>query len=76
MSYSHFFSKKFPHICISLDVNLNELLTNDVVSFEQLGPECMNIVQMPGWYFVYGQDDLNLYILHLFEGTFPLTWSN
>ena len=38
-SYSHFFSKKFQHICVSLDVNFNESLTNDVVSFEQLGPE-------------------------------------
>ena len=33
-----FFSKKFQYICISLDVNFNESLTNDVVSFEQLGP--------------------------------------
>ena len=39
-SYSHFFSKKFQHICISLDVNFNESLTNDIVSFEQLGPVC------------------------------------
>ena len=38
-SYSHFFSKKFQHICVSLDVNFNESLTNDIVSFEQLGPE-------------------------------------
>ena len=38
LSYSHFFSKKFQHICVSLDVNFNESLTNDVVSFEQLGP--------------------------------------
>ena len=37
-SYSHFFSKKFQHICVSLNVNFNESLTNDVVSFEQLGP--------------------------------------
>ena len=37
-SYSHFFSKKFQHICISLDVNFNKSLTNDVVRFEQLGP--------------------------------------
>ena len=37
-SYSHFFSKKFQHICISLDVNFNESLANDIVSFEQLGP--------------------------------------
>ena len=38
-SYSHFFSKKFQHICVSLDVNFNESLTNDIVSFEQLGPD-------------------------------------
>ena len=31
-------SKKFQHICVSLDVNFNKSLTNDVVSFEQLGP--------------------------------------
>ena len=36
--YSHFFSKRFQHICVSLDVNFNESLTNDIVSFEQLGP--------------------------------------
>ena len=33
-----FFSKNFQLICVSLDVNFNESLTNDVVSFEQLGP--------------------------------------
>ena len=40
MCYSHFFSKKFQHtcICVSLDVNFNESLTNDIISFEQLGP--------------------------------------
>ena len=37
-AYSHFFSKKFQHICVSLDANYNESLTNDIVSFEQLGP--------------------------------------
>ena len=37
-SYSHFFGKKFQHIRVSLDVNLNESLTNDIVSFEQLDP--------------------------------------
>ena len=42
---AHFFSKKFQHICVSLDVNFNELLTNDIVSFEQLGPDLyMSIV--------------------------------
>ena len=34
-----FFRKRFQHICVSLDVNFNESLTNDVVSFEQLGPD-------------------------------------
>ena len=34
----HFFSKNFQRICVSLDVNFNESLTNDIVSFEQLGP--------------------------------------
>ena len=47
-SYSHFFSKKFQHICVSLDVNFNELLTNDIVSFEQLGPDYQDQhVQVP-----------------------------
>ena len=27
------------HFCVSLDVNFNESLTNDIVSFEQLGPD-------------------------------------
>ena len=34
-----FFSKKFQHIGVSLDQNFNESLTNDLVSFEQLGPD-------------------------------------
>ena len=38
-SYSHFFSKKYQHICVSLNVNFNESLTNNIVSFEQLGPD-------------------------------------
>ena len=33
-----FFQQKIQYICVSLDVNFNELLTNDIVSFEQLGP--------------------------------------
>ena len=35
-----FFSKKFQHICLLLDVNFKESLTNDIVSFEQLSPVC------------------------------------
>ena len=38
-----FFSKKFQHICVSLDVNFNESLTNDIVSFEQLDPAFLYI---------------------------------
>ena len=33
-SYSHFFSKKFQNIYVSLNVDFNESLTNDIVSFE------------------------------------------
>ena len=44
-SYSHFLSKKFQYICVSLDVNFNVLLTNVNVSFEQLGPEMYNTIR-------------------------------
>ena len=43
MWVAHFFSKNFQHICVSLDVNFNESLTNDIVSFEQLSPNLYNI---------------------------------
>ena len=36
--------------CVSLDVNFNESLTNDVVSFEQLGPV-----------FLFPEDNLSKY---------------
>ena len=42
----HFFSKKFQHICVSLHVNFNESLTNDIVSFEQLGPDKHHIMKL------------------------------
>ena len=50
-----FFSKKFQVICISLNVNFNELLTNNNVSFEQLGPG------LEAKYF--GASDLGLHCL-------------
>ena len=34
--------------------------------------ECMNGERGPRWYFAPVQDDLNLCILHMFEGTFCL----
>ena len=45
-----FFSKKIQHICVLLDVNFKESLTNDVVSFEKLGPDIFHIsAQNTGW---------------------------
>ena len=41
-------------------ISFNDTLTNDIVSFEQLGPGC---------YFAHVQDGLNLCILCIFEGT-------
>ena len=38
-----FFQQIFQHICVSLDVNFNESLTNDIVSFEQLGLDVLSI---------------------------------
>ena len=55
---THVFSKKSQHICVSLDVNFNESLTNDIVSFEQLGPE-----------FLRGLDTLASYIAILYRET-------
>ena len=49
-SYSHFCSKKFQHICVLLDVNFNESLTNDIFSFEQLGPDVLVEVLISGRY--------------------------
>ena len=37
-SYSHFFSKNFSLYAIFKDQSFNNILTNDIVSFEQLGP--------------------------------------
>ena len=37
-SYSHFFSKNISIYAIFNDQSFNDTLTNDVISFEQLGP--------------------------------------
>ena len=39
-----FFQQKLQNNCVSLDVNFNESLTNDIVSFEQLGPGNLALV--------------------------------
>ena len=41
-----FFQQKISHICISLDVNFNESLTNYVVSFEQLGSDFLDDIKL------------------------------
>ena len=38
-SYSHFFSKNISVYAIFNDQSFNDTLTNDIVSFEQLGPD-------------------------------------
>ena len=38
-SYSHFFSKNISIYDIFNDQRFNDTLTNDIASFEQLGPE-------------------------------------
>ena len=55
-SYLHFFSKNFQHICVLLDIHFNESLTNDIVSFEQLGPD----------YFALCCYDMNALFAYLF----------
>ena len=36
--HSHFFSKNISIYAVFNDKNFNDMLTNDIVSFEQLGP--------------------------------------
>ena len=45
MWVAHFFSRKFQRICVARDVNFNESLTNDIVSFEQLGPSLLEHIE-------------------------------
>ena len=35
---THILSAKKISICVSLDINFNESLTKDILSFEQMGP--------------------------------------
>ena len=37
---SHFFSKNISIYAIFNDKSFNSMLTNDTISFEQLGPDC------------------------------------
>ena len=66
-SYSHFFSKKFQNICVSLDVNFNESLTNNVVSFEQLGSGVLD------YYFSYFSTKVGTHKKHFNEVLLMIT---
>ena len=61
-----FFSKKCQHICISLDVNFNELLTNDIVSFEQLGSGFLHTFQ----HYLSHLETLKIWVLLPFQEYF------
>ena len=88
-SYSHFFSKKLQHICVSLDINFNESLTNDDVRFEQLGPAVFsqNNNKTPGKnnvtreiikasYYLISSVLLNLYNRMFETGDYPSSWGH
>ena len=75
-----FFSKKFQHICVSLDVNFNESLTKDIVSFEQLGPESVHLHMFEGTFLLdvahlrkeqvlFGRGHSEIEGLFVFKGT-------
>ena len=42
-SYLHFFSKNISVYATFNDQNFNNTVTNDIVSFEQLGPELLGL---------------------------------
>ena len=42
-SYSHFFQQNISIYAIFNDQNFNNTLTNDIISFEQLGPGAMQL---------------------------------
>ena len=65
-----FFSKEFQHICVSVDENFNESLTNDVVSFEQLAL----IVSVSE--FCYLLDKKKMNVMLLFTGIYTLDYKN
>ena len=49
-SYSHFFSKNISLYAVFNDQSFKDMLTNAVVSFEQLGPVCyLSLAAEPGY---------------------------
>ena len=50
MCYSLFFSKNISLYVIISDQSFNDTLTNDIVSFEQLGPDRFVLLEDPVWH--------------------------
>ena len=46
-NYSHFFSKNISVYAIFNDQSFNDMLTNDIISFEQLGPALKGMNLLP-----------------------------
>ena len=76
-SYSHFFSKNTSINAIFNDQSFNDTLTNDIFSFEQLGPEVGNVNHKAIW-TLHGENDprndflINLYKSYVAELRFEL----
>ena len=49
-SFSHLFNKKYWHILDIKVLNLNETLTNDIVCFEQPGPDHLLSIYLGSFY--------------------------
>ena len=45
-NYSHFFNKNICKYAIFNDRRINDALTNNIVSFEQLGPEVLSYLEL------------------------------
>ena len=58
-SFSHLFNKKYRYIWHIKVWNFNEMLTNDVVSFEQLGPA---VQHLPYWATIWNTVAMVAYI--------------
>ena len=70
-SYSHFFQQNIRIYAIFNDQSFNDMLTNDIISFEQLGPELSVFASLPLcwygtlwyiWYILFMGTGYTLYI--------------
>ena len=74
-SYSHFFSKNIRIYAIFNDQSFNGTLTNDIISFEQLGPDSLRLSMPITKTSLYNFDPLkpHFYIVKLgFTGVYNI----